>query len=114
MAFVTDQYFSTKDRNSIDVDLNSSIESRNDLYLASADIGLDRTLSAFTFELVSVDGMFAAGFVNKDSDSLPQITERGVYFSSASFSLVSGDNNARQMCLFLLILALTYSIGGDQ
>lgn len=94
VAFVTDQYFSTKDRNSIDVDLNSSIESRNDLYLASTDIGVDETLSAFTFELLSVDGDgFAAGFVNKDSDSLPQITERGVYFSSASFSLITGDNN---------------------
>ena len=31
--------------------------------------------------------------MNKDSDSLPQITERGVYFSSASFSLITGDNN---------------------
>lgn len=94
VAFVTDQYFSTKDRNSLDVDRNGSIESRNDLYLATSEIGADGTLLEFTFELLSVDGDgFAAGFVNKDSDSLPQITERGVYFSSGSFSLITGDNN---------------------
>ena len=94
VAFVTDQYFSTNDRNSIDLDLNGSIESRNDLYLATADIGTDGTLSEFTFELLSVDGDgFATGFVKKDSDSLPQITNRGVYFSSDAFSLISGDNN---------------------
>jgi hypothetical protein len=94
VAFVTDQYFSTKDRNSLDLDRNGSIESRNDLYLATSEIGADGTLLEFTFELLSVDGDgFAAGFVNKDSDSLPQITERGVYFSSGSFSLITGDNN---------------------
>lgn len=94
VAFVTDQYFSTKDKNSIDVDLNGSIESRNDLYLASADIGLDGTLSEFTFDLFSFDADgYATGFVDVDSDSLPEITERGVYFSSDAFSLISDDNN---------------------
>jgi len=94
VAFVTDQYFSTKDKNSIDVDLNSSIESRNDLYLATADIGINRRISEFMFELLSVDADgYATGFVDKDEDSLPKITDIGVYFSSDSFSLVSGDNN---------------------
>jgi len=94
VAFVTDQYFSTKDQNSIDVDLNSSIESRNDLYLASADIGANGSLSEFTFELLSVDvDGFATGFVDKDSDSLPKITNRGLYFSSDSSDLVANDNN---------------------
>ena len=94
VAFVTDQYFSTKDKNSIDVELNGSIEGRNDLYLASTDIDLGGRLSEFTFDLLSVDADgYATGFVDIDSDSLPKITEKGVYFSSDSFSLVSGDNN---------------------
>ena len=94
VAFVTDQYFSTKDNNSIDVDLNSSIESRNDLYLASVSIAEDGTLSEFSFELISVDrDGYATGFVDRDSDSLPKITEKGIYFSSDSFSLIDRDTN---------------------
>ena len=94
VAFVTDQYFSTEDLNSISVDLTSSAESRNDLYLASSDLNQSGNVLGFDFELLSKDtDGYATGFVDRDSDSLPKITEKGVYFSSDSFSLVSGDNN---------------------
>ena len=94
VAFVTDQYFSTYDKNSIEVDPNSSIDSRNDLYIASADLSVDGTVSEFNFELLSVDADgYATGFVDKDTDSSPKITDSGIYFSSEAVSLVSGDNN---------------------
>lgn len=93
VAFVTDQKFdNTYDLNSNDETLTS--DQRNDLYVASASFGASGLTQSFNFDLISINpNGYATGLVDKDEDSLPQITNSGVVFSSSSYELISDDSN---------------------
>ena len=93
VAFVTDQKFdNTYDLNSNDETLTS--DQRNDLYVASASFGASGLTQSFNFDLISINpNGYATGLVDKDEDSLPQITNSVVVFSSSSYELISDDSN---------------------
>ena len=89
VAFSTAAAFVAADKNSA----ASSAEAQTDAYLWRSAYDANGLSGAASFSLISkgVDGK-ASGYVGLDSEVL--VTDAGVYFSSTSADLVSGDTNA--------------------